>query len=76
MLFIKYVFALLIFALALGAFCSIFVFIFDVIKWHDREEKFVPVPSKVSESINESEVKSDVDESDEHNTSAFSFLGG
>lgn len=63
---------LLLFALALGAFASIVIFVIDVIRWHDREEVVKIVPSnspEPEEAKIESEVIDNVTESDEHNTS-------
>lgn len=42
---IKLAFSFLILCVALGALVSIFVFCADVIKWHDKENKVVVVPS-------------------------------
>lgn len=77
MLFIKLCFGLLIFFLAVGALISVFIFAFDVLRWHDREEKVVITPSHVpdppepEEEKLESEVIDNATESDEHNSSTF-----
>lgn len=81
---IKLCFSLLLLALALGALVSIIIFAIDVIKWHDKEERFDIQPSKSPEEIigeilsnhTESEVNEDersTVQSGEYNTSAFSF---
>lgn len=53
----------LFFCVAIGAVISIFVFIIDVFKWHNREERVKVVPSiqKLPDDLlKESEVKKDV----------------
>ena len=71
---------ILVFAIVflLVGLASVVVFVIDVIRWHDKEQKEFIVPSN-SESASESEViKNDgtdnvgTSEPDEHNTSAFS----
>lgn len=75
MFLFKLCLVLLLFALALGAFASIVIFVIDVIRWHDREEQVIIKPSHVpdplepEEEIIESEVIDSATESDEHNTS-------
>lgn len=75
-------FNLFLFALSLGSFISIIIFVVDVFRWHDNETKTVIVPSNSPElktESNESEVKEDerdkrdVIESSESNSSTFSF---
>ena len=75
MAFIKLCFGLLIFFLAVGALISVFIFAFDVLRWHDREEQVIIKPSHVPDppepevENTESEVIDCAIESDEHNSS-------
>ncbi len=75
-------FLLFLMILVLGAFFSIFVFLFDVVKWKDREERITVEPSNIIEKIHESlsesslsesskEVNSDAVQSGKSDTSAF-----
>ena len=81
MAFIKAMFGLLLFCIAIGSLISIFIFTVDVIKWHDKEVKVKITPSNAPDqsednpTIEESEVKEHADESGEHNTSAFFDFG-
>lgn len=50
MAFIKFSFGLLLFFMSIGAITAVFTFVFDVIKWHDREEKVKIEPSNQAES--------------------------
>ena len=75
MVFLILVFAFVFFLVGLA---SVVVFVIDVFRWHDKEQKEIIFPSN-SESAAESEViKNDgadnieTSEPDEHNTSAFS----
>lgn len=76
---IKLMIALVLFALACGAFASIVIFAVDVLKWHDKESKASILPSNSEELTaqfehnTESGVINNADESGEHNTSTFSF---
>lgn len=45
---LKLVLCFYIFILALGALAAVFRFFFDVLKWHDREEKIT-----IDDSIND-----------------------
>lgn len=73
---IKTCLSLLLFALAIGALLSIFIFAIDVIRWHDKETKVKIEPSNdvkkiVADILAESEVKEnerDVTESGECDT--------
>ncbi len=78
MIYIKILLGLLLLCLCFGAFLSAFVFVIDVIKWHDKETdvKVTPSLQKVLDDISqapeydeESEVISDA-ESGERDSSA------
>lgn len=80
MAFIKLMFSLVLFALACGAFVSIVIFAIDVLKWHDKESKVEVIPSNLDapdgnseNTIEESGVIDNVDESGEYNTSIIPF---
>lgn len=77
---IKLAFSFLLFCVAVGAIISVFVFIIDVIKWHDKEEKVVVVPSanddceEVIEYERDTETSNgDVEHGGERSSSAFLF---
>lgn len=48
---LKLFFLIFLFVIVLGAFISIFIFAFDVIKWHPKEVRFEVKPSKVLNSL-------------------------
>lgn len=74
MALIKLMLCFLLFCISIGALSAIFVFIVDVWKWHDREERVKVQPSNEvnpNKDYTESEV-SDVGEyGHEYNSSAF-----
>ena len=77
---IKLTFTFLLLILAFGALISVFIFAIDVIRWHDKETKVKITPSKSPEEViadimKNEEVKEDVRNDGEHNTSAFSLPG-
>lgn len=81
--FLKSMFSLLIFFISIGALVSILIFVFDVLKWHDREDRVKVVPSKSPEpekkdnanvyqkDYTESEVSNVGDDAGQYNSSAF-----
>ena len=52
---IKLILCLYLLILCFGAFVALVTFVFDVIKWHSREERVKVIPSA---QLNESEVTS------------------
>ena len=74
MALIKLMLGLLIFCVSIGAIVSIGTFLVDVIKWHDREEKVVIVPS-AQDPEQEIEVKEveDSGSDGEYNSSTVPF---
>lgn len=77
---IKFLVVLFICSLILYAFFTFILFVFDVFRWHDREERVniipsAPEPDSEAELDGAEEVSSDVG-SDEYNSSAFSVPWG
>ncbi len=74
MILLSTLFKLLLIVLIIGAIVSIFTFVYDVVKWHDKEEKVVIIPSaEEAEEITVKEVEEDAVNTGEHNTSTVSF---
>lgn len=77
LLFLLFILFAMVFLL--GAFFSVFIFVFDVIKWKDREERVVVDPATTINHIHESlsasdsfeEVNSNAVQSGQSDTSAF-----
>lgn len=76
---IKFLVVLFICSLILYAFFTFILFVVDVIRWHDKEERVTIIPSAEPDSEAEldgaEEVSSDAG-SDEYNSSAFSVPWG
>lgn len=53
---IKFMFCMLIFCVSIGAVCSIFTFIIDVVKWHDKEKRTKIKPSKKLSDMTDEEL--------------------
>ena len=70
---IKSLVVLLLFALVIYAFLTFIYFVFDVLKWHDKEKREEIIPSAVDQSAEpvESEVSVNEPNAGEHNTPAF-----
>ena len=68
-------FMLLLMVMIAGAVVSIVVFVVDVWRWHDKEEKVIITPSaQESESLgDEKEVEVNGSNDGEYNSSAVSF---
>lgn len=74
MILFSTLFKLLLIVVLIGAIVSIFTFVYDVVKWHDKEEKVVIIPSaEEPEDITVKEVEEDAGNAGEHNTSTVSF---
>lgn len=75
MVFFKLILAFVALAFVLGAISAIFAFVVDVFKWHDPEKRVIVAPSKSLDNIEESEVITNADESDECDTPTLPELG-